>query len=438
MAAYIPSSSTPKINWAAQDMSLEYLNFEDMCEMMFYGPLAEHKDNDKAKFSYMSLWGGPKALELLHNSAFCNQKTSKNYLRVLKENCCKDTSVKSNEKHFNTNDIEKQQNDTDSDFFSSEDNEYFVLSCNKGTFEDEICDTHDNESPEDVNAKSDFDDLSANINVDDMNMYLNECICSNSPSSTSSNENSVSGDIYSDNLLVSEDIETSETDHGNLLVSGDIDNDHCSHDDFLVNGDTSDDHNQSDNDELILCKDDSDFLGSGDHIQSDRDNFLDNHDNEPMLDNSDMDFLGKSGKSGSAKDDIKFLPDQFNGVRHLQSECEHNLLSHDTDFLGSGNESINIVTSISNYDNPHEGNLNFLGSGDSTLVQAVVPMKGLDVCLMEEDNLALFVDEQLCNLRDFIVNDWPNSKTDIPVSKLCHWFLQDELGYYSGVLMKGS
>ena len=154
-----------------------------------------------------------------------------------------------------------------------------------------------------------------------------------------------------------------------------------------------------------------------------------------MLDNSDMDFLGKSG---SAKDDNKFLPDQFNGVRHLQSECEHNLLSHDTDFLGSGNESINIVTSISNYDSPYEGHLNFLGSGDSALVQAIVPMQGLDVCLMEEDNLASFVDEQLWNLHDFVVNGWPNSKTDVPVSKLCHWFLQDELGYYSGVLMKGS
>ena len=396
MAAYISSSSTPKINWAAQDMSLEYLNFEDMCEMMFYGPLAEHRDNDKAKFSYMSLWGGPKALELLHNSAFCNQKTSKNYLRVLKENCCKDTSVKSNEKHFNTNDIEKQQNDTDSDLFSSEDNEYFVLSCNKGTFEDEICDTHDNESPEDVNAKSDFDDLSANINVDDINMYLNECICSNSPSSTSSNENSVSGDIYSDNLLVSEDIETSETDHGNLLVSGDIDNDHCSHDDFLVNGDTSDDHNQSYNDEHILCKNDNDFLGSGDHTYS----------NESI--NID-DSLHKCESLGSRE---RIQIDNLKTVNDDKS-----------------------VTSISN-DSPYEGN--FLDSGDSTLVQAVVPMKGLDVCLMEEDNLASFVDEQLWNLRDFIVNDWPNSKTDLPVSKLCHWFLQDELGYYSGVLMKGS
>ena len=107
MAAYISSSSTPKINWAAQDMSLEYLNFEDMCEMMFLGPLAEHKDNDKAKFSYMSLWGGPKALELFHNSALCNQKTSKNLLLVLKDYC-------------NDNEL------------------YNELSCNKGTFDDEI------------------------------------------------------------------------------------------------------------------------------------------------------------------------------------------------------------------------------------------------------------------------------------------------------------
>ena len=408
MAAYIFSSSTPKINWAAQDMSLEYLNFEDMCEMMFYGPLAEHRNNDKAKFSYMSLWGGPKALELFHNSALCHQKTSNNLLLVLKDYC-------------NDNELDNE------------------LSCNKGTFGDEIDyylgkADQDNESHKvcnkDVIAKSYFDDLRANNSLDIDNINYS------SSSTTSSNDNIVIlCDDDSDNLLISEE---HGTDRGNLLVSGDNNNDHYSHNNLIINSDTSDDHNQSDNDELILCKDDSDFLGSGDHIQSDRDNFLDNHDNEPMLDNSDMDFLGKSGKSGSAKDDIKFLPDQFNGVRHLQSECEHNLLSHDTDFLGSGNESINIVTSISNYDNPREGNLNFLGSGDSTLVQAVVPMKGLDVCLMEEDNLALFLDEQLCNLRDFIVNDWPNSKTDIPVSKLCHWFLQDELGYYSGVLMKGS
>ena len=213
-----------------------------------------------------------------------------------------------------------------------------------------------------------------------------------------------------------------------------------------------------------------------------------------MLDNSDMDFLGKSGKSGSAKDDIKFLSDLFNGVRHLQRECnllnsddidkdqcsdnllgsgdedEHILCKNDNDFLGSGdhtysNESINIVTikddslhkcgsvgsgeriQIDNLktvtddksvnDNPYE--LNFLGSCDpTTMVQAVVLIKGLDACFMAEGNLASFVDEKLCNFRDFIVNGWPNSKIDVPVSKLCHWFLQDELGYYSGVLMKGS
>ena len=166
------------------------------------------------------------------------------------------------------------------------------LSCNKGTFDDEILyflgnADQDNVCNEDIIAKSDSDDLSANNFLDNINIH-------HSSSSTSSNDNSVSGDIkyhdhchckpsnntfwssrmemrnlsqrdnesfsdfsnrtcsisndcdwkdrdiYSDNLLVSEDIETSETDHGNLLVSGDIDNDHCSHDDFLVNGDISD------------------------------------------------------------------------------------------------------------------------------------------------------------------------------------------------------
>ena len=145
MAAYISSSSTPKINWAAQDMSLEYLNFEDMCEMMFYGPLAEHRDNDKAKFSYMSLWGGPKALELFHNSALCNQKTRKNLLLVLKDYC-------------NDNEL------------------YNELSCNKGTFDDEILyflgkADQDNVCNEDIIAKSDSDDLSANNSPDNINIY---------------------------------------------------------------------------------------------------------------------------------------------------------------------------------------------------------------------------------------------------------------------------
>ena len=161
MAAYISSSSTPKINWAAQDMSLEYLNFEDMCEMMFYGPLAEHRNNDKAKFSYISLWGGPKALELFHNSALCHQKTSKNLLLVLKDYCiCNDNEL---------------------------DNE---LSCNKGTFDDEIDyylgkADQDSESHKvcnkDVIAKSYFDDLRANNSLDIDNMNYS------SSSTTSSN-----------------------------------------------------------------------------------------------------------------------------------------------------------------------------------------------------------------------------------------------------------
>ena len=71
-----------------------------------------------------------------------------------------------------------------------------------------------------------------------------------------------------------------------------------------------------------------------------------------------MDFLRKSG---SAKENIQFPPDLFNGARHLQCECERNLLSSDDDehilcrndnnFLGSGdhtysNDAINIVTII--------------------------------------------------------------------------------------------
>ena len=230
MAAYISSSSMPKINWAAQDMSLEYLNFEDMCEMMFYGPLAEHRDNDKAKFSYMSLWGGLKALELFHNSALCHQKTSKNLLLVLKDYC-------------NDNELDNE------------------LSCNKGTFDDEIDyylgkADQDNESHKvcnkDVIAKSYFDDLRANNSLDIDNINYS------SSSTTSSNDNIVilcdddsDKDYYSDNLLISEE---HGTDRGNLLVSGDNNNDHYSHNNLIINSDTSDDHNQSDNDELILCE----------------------------------------------------------------------------------------------------------------------------------------------------------------------------------------
>ena len=114
MAAYISSASTPKINWAARDMSLEYLNFEDMCELMFYGPMMDCLNNEEAKFAHMSLWGGSKAIELFSNSSLSMHKTSANLLHVLKDYCCKDTSVESCEEHFTSHEInEKQQNDSD-------------------------------------------------------------------------------------------------------------------------------------------------------------------------------------------------------------------------------------------------------------------------------------------------------------------------------------
>ena len=72
MAAYISSSSTPKINWTARDMSLENLYFEDMCEMMFYGPKMDCLNNEEAKFAHMSLWGGSKAIELFNSNSLIN------------------------------------------------------------------------------------------------------------------------------------------------------------------------------------------------------------------------------------------------------------------------------------------------------------------------------------------------------------------------------
>ena len=75
-----------------------------------------------------------------------------------------------------------------------------------------------------------------------------------------------------------------------------------------------------------------------------------------------MDFLGKSG---STKDDIEFLPDLFNGVGHLQCECERNLLNSDDidknqcsdNLLGSGDDDEHILCKNGN---------DFLGSSDHT------------------------------------------------------------------------
>ena len=209
-------------------------------------------NNEEAKFAHMSLWGGSKAIELFNNNSLSMHKTSANLLRVLKDYCCKDTSVKSSEEHFTSDEINKKY-----DLFCSEDNEHYnELSCTKGTFDDEIDyylgkADQDNESHEVCNeyviAKSYFDDLRANNSPDIDNI-------NNSSSSTiSSNDNIDKSDddsdknYYSDNLLlISED---NETDRGNLLVSGDIDNDHYSYNNLIIIGDTSDDHNQSNEDE---------------------------------------------------------------------------------------------------------------------------------------------------------------------------------------------
>ena len=85
-------------------MSLEYLSFEDMCQLMFYGPMMDCLNNKDAKFPPMSLWGGSKAIELFNNNSLSMHKTSANLLRVLKDYCCKDTSVKSCKEHF-TSDV---------------------------------------------------------------------------------------------------------------------------------------------------------------------------------------------------------------------------------------------------------------------------------------------------------------------------------------------
>ena len=66
-----------------------------------------------------------------------------------------------------------------------------------------------------------------------------------------------------------------------------------------------------------------------------------------------------------------------------------------------------------------------------------------EIALTAESKISLIreqlkLDETLCNLRDFIVNGWPESKSEIPASLLCYWSFRDELGYYSGIIMKGT
>ena len=121
-----------------------------------------------------------------NNSSLSMHKTRANLLCVLQDYCCKDASVKRCEEHITSDEInEKQQ--IDSDLFCSEDNGHFnELSCNKGTFDDEIDyylgkADQDKESHkvcnEDLIAKSDFNDLSANNSPDNINS-CSSTICS--------------------------------------------------------------------------------------------------------------------------------------------------------------------------------------------------------------------------------------------------------------------
>ena len=116
-----------------------------MCEMMFYGPIMDCLNNEKAKFAHMSLWGGSKAIKLFDNSSLSMHKSSANLLRVLKDYYCKDVSAEEDNQSLPDlfNDVGRLQetinNDSDDDLFCLEDNEHFnELSCNKGTFDDEI------------------------------------------------------------------------------------------------------------------------------------------------------------------------------------------------------------------------------------------------------------------------------------------------------------
>lgn len=77
----------PAINWAARNLSLEYKNFEEMCELMFKGPLAEKCKDDASKFSFISLWSGTKGIELFRNSNVSETRTPSNLLKVLKAHC---------------------------------------------------------------------------------------------------------------------------------------------------------------------------------------------------------------------------------------------------------------------------------------------------------------------------------------------------------------
>ena len=63
--ATISPVAAPSINWSARNLSTEFQNFSEMVDLMFAGPLVEKKDEDQAKFSYISLWGVRKQLNYI-------------------------------------------------------------------------------------------------------------------------------------------------------------------------------------------------------------------------------------------------------------------------------------------------------------------------------------------------------------------------------------
>ena len=47
-------------------------------------------------------------------------------------------------------------------------------------------------------------------------------------------------------------------------------------------------------------------------------------------------------------------------------------------------------------------------------------------------------DETMCMLRDTIIRGWPANRSQVPTSLLCYWPFKEDLGYYNGIIVKGS
>ena len=64
-ASYTPVS--PKIDWSNhKNLAEEFLNFQEMCAMMWLGPLKATEESER--FGYIKLWSAPKSIALWKNS----------------------------------------------------------------------------------------------------------------------------------------------------------------------------------------------------------------------------------------------------------------------------------------------------------------------------------------------------------------------------------